>query len=214
MPTIAGARSRTAPTDDASGWTSAWCRDRTSAPSSSGLPALASWQAATNASSAGPGKTSRTRLPAAGGGQRGGTHDGRGRLGAQLVEEVRAVAPRLRRPRGDGEQDRQLLDPPGQVVQGAQRRRVGPVGVVDGEQQRALLGQPGQQPVDAVQGGERRGRRVLARVEHRAGQAGRAVEQRRPLARSAVRSTGSSSPRTTPNPNPRSSGLARAVSTR
>ena len=57
--------------------------------------------------------------------------------------------------------DRQVLDPPGEVVQRPQRRLVGPVGVVDGEQQRAALGQRGDQPVDAVQRGERRATRRL-----------------------------------------------------
>ena len=57
-------------------------------------------------------------------------------------------------PGGHGDQDGEPREPVGEVVEEAQRRLVGPVGVVDGQQHGLAFGQVRRQPVQAVQPGE------------------------------------------------------------
>jgi hypothetical protein len=78
--------------------------------------------------------------------------------GGGVVEHVgqeRRVRSGLARAHRGDEQDRQPLEPAGEVGEEAQRRAVAPVQVVDGEQQRALPGEVGRQPEEPVQRGER-----------------------------------------------------------
>jgi hypothetical protein len=85
-----------------------------------------------------------------------------------------------------GQQDRDAFQASGHVAEEAQRRRIGPVGVVDGEHQRAAVGEVRGQPVEAVERPEGRvsplGLERRARVAEQAlAEAGRAREERRAL---------------------------------
>jgi hypothetical protein len=101
----------------------------------------------------------------------------RARRGAgELVEQLE-LGPRLEGPLRDREHDREIGDPVGEVGKEAQRRRVGPVRIVDHEHERAVRGQVDGQPVQPVE----RGVEALAaraqlggveRLEQRRGEAG------------------------------------------
>ena len=102
---------------------------------------------------------------------------GRTGLGQQLGH---GGAARLAgRPRGDHEHHRFAADPPGQVREEPQRRRVGPVRVVDEQRQRLLPGEIGGEAIEPVQHGER----PLRPERQRVGLRRRDVEQRRRMAR-------------------------------
>ena len=108
------------------------------------------------------------------------------------------------------------LEPVPEVGEEPQRRGVGPMRIVDEQRQRPAAGEVGRQAVEAVQDGERSLR--PERQEGRARPAGRraapphgAPRPRRPRA-SPSWTAGSSSCRTTPNPNARSSSVPRAAS--
>jgi hypothetical protein len=103
-------------------------------------------------------------------------------VAGEARDEV-AVGPGLRGSVGHEQQDRQLTETAGKVVQEAQRRGVGPVCVVDGQQQRSALGQIRRQPVEPMRRGKgalRRRCRDARRTQHPRGQPGGPVEQRRP----------------------------------
>jgi hypothetical protein len=59
------------------------------------------------------------------------------------------------RPRGDDEQDRRMAEPSREVGQEPERRRVGPVCVVDEQRERPVAGEDRGQAIQAVQGSER-----------------------------------------------------------
>ena len=88
---------------------------------------------------------------------------GRGIVGD--LGQQRRVGRRVAGPHGGADEDRLALQPAHEVGQEAQARAVAPVQVVDLEQQRALGGEVERQPVEPVQGGERRvpGRRPVVR---------------------------------------------------
>ena len=124
------------------------------------------------------------QAPDRAGRERRRAQDARERIGEQEREQRRGGALGLRA-RGHDERERQLLQARQQEGQEAQRRRVGPVRVVDGEHERAVAGEVRAQPVEAVQDGERRvGGGGLAAVRARArqaeqppGHAGRPLQQ-------------------------------------
>ena len=104
----------------------------------------------------------------------------RGHLVAGDLRDEHRVGAGLGRARRDREQHRQALEPVREVGEEAQRRAVAPVQVVDGEHQRPVGGEVEQQPVEAVERGERRvalGGRGLQRREHGA-RRGRGARQR------------------------------------
>ena len=120
---------------------------------------------------------------------------GRGRsatpVAAEQVVEQRRVARGLAAAHGDHRQQRQPVEPPREIAEPAQRRRIGPVRVVDAQHERALAGEVRGQPEQAVQ---RRVRHVVAgrgvarrRVERAQRQAGGVGRQARPLVRVAPR---------------------------
>ena len=148
--------------------------------SSSGLPPVASWQAAQNASSAPA--PSRARTSAAAPGALSGPGWSVSAAGScDDLGQQRRVGARLARPDGGGDQDRQPLQPPGEIGEEAQRRAVAPVQVVDREQQRPLAGEVGGEPEQAVERGERRDARLVGvgRAEHRRGGRGGTGERGR-----------------------------------
>ena len=93
------------------------------------------------------------------------------------------LAALLGRPRRHRDEQRQPVEPPREVAEPAQRRRVGPVQVVDREHRRLLEGEVGGEPVEAVHHRERRvalelgARDEVRRVEERLGERGRAGEE-------------------------------------
>ncbi len=114
--------------------------------------------------------------------------DGARRRRAQHRSDELLVDARLVRPQREADLRVHTLQPREHIGERAQRRRVGPVQVVDREEQRLLPGQPGEQPVQPVQHGEaggarrrveRRPRRRRVRLEHRRGQRGGAGEELR-----------------------------------
>ncbi len=97
-------------------------------------------------------------------------------------EPRQQLGPGLRRPRGEHDQDRQILDPPAQVGQPLERRGIRPVEVVDGQQHGAMRREAREHPVEPVQHRQRTLRRALRlEAEDAGGEAGGAVEERRPL---------------------------------
>ena len=139
---------------------------RSSSVSSSGLPAVVSKQASTNAGDASirAAPARRRPRPTAARAQQ----HGRGR-GREPVEQ-RLLGARLGRPRGHRQQHRQVLDAAGERVEEAQARRVRPVGVVDDHQQR-LLGRRGSRTASRARrascGSRRRRRRRRRRTPAR-----------------------------------------------
>ncbi len=112
-------------------------------------------------------------LPAALADERGGgrlaqrrrPHEERLATVAQLLQR-RRVGGRgvgLRRAGGDDQRQRQPVEPGGEEAGEAQRRRVGPVGVVEQQHERPLGGEVGDQPVERVEHRERRVGRGLRR---------------------------------------------------
>ena len=94
------------------------------------------------------------------------THDLGRRLGAQRLQRQRPLAGRRRQPveqlalrlgpvgaGGADEQQRHALEPPREIDEGAQRRRVRPVGVVGDQQQRRPVGEVRTEPVETVDDG-------------------------------------------------------------
>jgi hypothetical protein len=113
--------------------------------------------------------------------QRLGVQHGRGGRAADEAEQVRGRLGILGAG-ADGDEQRQVHDPPGQVGEHLQRRPVGPVRVVDDEHERRVVGQRRAQPQHAVgdrHGGVRAGHRPVE--QQGAGRGGRAVEQARAL---------------------------------
>jgi hypothetical protein len=117
--------------------------------------------------------------------QRGRQDRGRRVVGDRAQQRLVDVG--LARAHGRHEDERQLLDPPAEVLQCAQRRRVGPLEVVDRQQQRRLRGAVGHQPVERVDDVElvlRQGGRVgAAQPDDARRQARRALEHRRAVVR-------------------------------
>ena len=117
--------------------------------------------------------------------------------------------------RADGDQQRQVVDPPRQVGEHLQRGAVGPLGVVDHERERALLGERGAQPQHAV--GDEHRRVPAGTVPSSSSVPAGAAAPSSSCARSsseASRSGASSSARTTPKGKWRSSGPGAARRTR
>ena len=118
-----------------------------------------------------------------------------GGAGVALEDAEHGVAlAGLARSQGEHEREGELVQARAQEGEEAQRRGVGPVGVVDEQQQRALRGQVRAEPVEAVEHGEarvrsgRRGTRVAARQpEQVGGMAARALEQALPPRRAGLR---------------------------
>ena len=137
---------------------------------------------------------------------------------ASASSSVRSSGSRrlLGRPRARQHEQRQPLEPAGEVAEPAQRRRVGPVEVVDREHRRAA-GAPRSPRASRARAGSRTRRRLppAARARPRRRRAGRRARPRRraaPRARSggAVASIGSNSCRTIPNAKPCSISAPRA----
>ena len=153
---------------------------------SSGLPLVAAWQARQNSSSALVAQGGADPLDHRVAGQRGGRQVPRGRARGQHRQQVAQRL--LAGARAHQQQHRQVLQPRGQEVQEAQRRVVGPVGVVHRQQQRPVAGQVRAQPVQAVQArvvGVARTQPLqrLGGIEHRLHQLGRARVPRPPARR-------------------------------
>ena len=113
--------------------------------------------------------------------QRAGADVGGGGIVGDLGEQ-RGVGRRVAGADAGGDQHRLAFEPAHEVGEEAQARAVAPVQVVDLEQQRALGGEVEREPVEAVQGGERRvarGRALLGAAEHDGGGRGGAGERRR-----------------------------------
>ena len=106
--------------------------------------------------------------------------DGRGGVGAQLVEQ-RVRLGRMARGDGQDHRDGQLLDPLGEVDEEAHGRRIAPVGIVDAQHQRALFGEVGAQPVETVERGREALRSRGAFQHERGGKPGRPCEEALPL---------------------------------
>jgi hypothetical protein len=143
------------------------------------LPPVAPWQARQNSASA-PGQRGAHEL----GGRRVAQRPQRqaGAIVGELLPE-RAGRLRIGHAAGSDEHDRQAVEAPRQVAEEAQRRRVGPVGVVDGEHQGTAVGEVDGQPVEPVERSE--GGVAPLRLERRAhlaeqplGEPRRAREQR------------------------------------
>lgn len=83
-------------------------------------------------------------------GQRGRPQHGRRRVLHDLGEQPLVGARLVRADRRDHEH-RRPLEPVREIGEEAQRRRVGPVQVVDGKDERAVCGQVERQPVEAVE---------------------------------------------------------------
>ena len=162
---------------------------RSSSVSSSGLPAVVSKQASTNAGEASIRVRTSAATPSTDSGD-GPQQPRRGR-GREPVEQ-RLLGPRLGRPRGDRQQHGQVLDAPGERVEEAQARRVGPVRVVDDDQQRLLGGEVRAQPIQPVE------RRVARAVPARGRRAEDRLGQRRRRPRTAAR--GAPAPRRAARP--------------
>ena len=86
--------------------------------------------------------------------ERGRTHESRARLPEQLLEQL-LVPLVLTRPAGNRERHRKVLDAAGEVGEEGERRRIGPLRVVDEHEQRRAFGEGGAQPVQAMQHRER-----------------------------------------------------------
>ena len=176
LATARGPTARTASTLRAAGAMPSASSVRRSWRSSSGLPPVASWQAAQNAGSASSPSSARTSAATAAapsGPGRSGVAAGSWTISASSAgsvpgSPVRSVA---------ADEHGRAVEPPGEVGEEAQRRPVAPVQVVDGEQQRPFRGEVEREPVEAVQGGERRGGLAVARALDR--------EQRRGARRGA-----------------------------
>ena len=82
-------------------------------------------------------------------------HGHRRQVAGQLTEDRRVGRP-FRRPQRRGDEHREAVETMCQVGQEAQRRTVAPLEIVDQDRERAVGRQVGREPVEAVQGGERR----------------------------------------------------------
>ena len=139
----------------ASGAMPSSARASTRARKRNGVPRVARRQASVNGGSGGSPERGLDEVLDRGSRQRREAHDlGRGIRGDRR-QQVR-LRPALARPAGDDERDVELLEPCEQEREVAQRRRVGPVRIVDDEAERALGREVGAQPVEPVQDRERR----------------------------------------------------------
>ena len=111
-----------------------------------------------------------------------GVQDGRRPHAAEQAQQVRRRA-RVVDAGADGDQQRQVVDPPRQVGEHLERGAVGPLRVVDDQRERALLGERRAQPQHAVGDEHRRVPAGDGAVEQqRAGRRRGPVEQLRALA--------------------------------
>jgi hypothetical protein len=161
----------------ASGPWAAICRP--SSPSSHGFPPTARWHS--RHGRRGLGRQAADELRGAAGRQPLRVqHDGRAHAGEQAEQVGRGARVVAAGP--DGDQQRQVVDPPSQIGEHLQRGAVGPLRVVDHERERALLGEGRAQPQHAV--GDQH-RRVCAGdvppKQQRAGQGRGPVDQLRAL---------------------------------
>src|SRR5215218_8607329 len=148
-PTAGGPTAVTASAAMPVGVTSASCRAATSSRRNSGLPPVAPWHAATKSSSTWASSLWRTSSAAAARAQRPWPEN----LGGGIVDQLlpQRVALGIRAATGGDEQHGQALQATQQVAQELERRRVGPVSVVDGHHQRPVVGEVGGQPVQAME---------------------------------------------------------------
>jgi hypothetical protein len=109
-------------------------------------------------------------------GQRAGPDHRGGRVEQDLGEQVVVLVPLAGTQCGE-QQQRQPVQPAGQVDDEPQRGGVAPLQVVDGQHQRPLGGEPGGQPVEPVQHRERALGRLVQHVEHPAGAGRRPGQQ-------------------------------------
>ena len=79
----------------------------------------------------------------------------RGRASLRQHRGDSGAAGLAERPRGDDEQDRSVAEPPCEIRQKPQRRRVGPVRIVDEQRERPVAGEVCRHAVQPVQDGER-----------------------------------------------------------
>ena len=128
---------------------------------------------------------SRTRSETAGGAERPRTHRDGQRVARDLAQE-RRLPLEPGRSQATDHQDGQSLQPAPEVARNRSDGAIAPVQVVDGEQQRPVLAQVQRQPVETVQGRERRIGRRLAGRQRPAGLEDRARWCRRPGQRRRV----------------------------
>ena len=154
-----------------------------SAPSRNGLPPVTAWHAWANPALA-AGRRSRTSVSVADRPERPRAHGRLRRAGQQLRQQL-GRRRRLARAHRADHADPQLAERARQQRQPAQRRRIGPVDVVDDEHGRAALAEVAGQPDQSAHGGVHRVPRVrrLARLgcERALGQSRRADRQLVPL---------------------------------
>ena len=184
--------------------------------SKNGLPRVARWQAATKAGSGSADNDCAASSVIACSLRPSGLEDCDLRDHEQLVVQLLHGAGLGRHCR-EYERQRYACQPAGEIDQPAQGCDVRPVRVVDGHQHRLCVGQIDGQPVEPMQRRERRARLPASgSASERTGLASAAAPVNR-ASRSAaaeVTTTGSSSCRTIPNGNSRSSSPPRADRTR
>ena len=149
---------------------------RPSSPSSQGLPPTARWQSRQTAAGV-SGASRRISCMAPRGVSGCGCRTVAERAEPSMREHVRGGVG-IVGAGADQDQQRQVLDAPGEIGENLERGAIGPLGIVDHQRQRALLGDRRAQPEDAVRDQHRRvagGRRALQQQLARGG--GRSVEQ-------------------------------------
>ena len=187
---------------------------RSSAPSRNGLPAGDGVAGVREAGSRRGQPLAHERLRR-GGAERARAHGRLGCGGQQLGQQV-GLRRRLARAHGADHAEPQLVRAGGELRQPAQRRRVGPVHVVDDEHGRAALGEVGGQPDQPVRGGVHRvaGERRLGRLGCSARPASPAAPTVSSL-HSASRCSGAKAGARRPRPRPARAGpRARAAPSR
>ena len=159
------------------------------APRRNGLPPVTAWHAWANPALA-SGRRSRTSVSVATGPEGARPHGRLGCTGQQLLQQF-GCRGRLARPHRAEHADPQLAERVRQQRQPAQRRRVGPVNVVDDEHSGVALAEVAGQPDESARGSVHRlaRRRRLARLgcERALGQARCADRQLLPLRASSQR---------------------------
>ena len=121
---------------------------RPSSPSSHGLPPTARWQSRQTTADA-SGARRRISCVAPRGVSALRMQHGRRPHAAEQAQQIRSGA-RVVGARADRDQQRQVVDAPGEVGEHLQRRAVGPLRVVDDERQRSPVGDGRAQPQHAV----------------------------------------------------------------
>ena len=101
---------------------------------------------------------------------------GRRACTAEEGEQVRRGA-RIAEAGGHDDQQREILDPPGEVGEDFERGSIGPLGVIDDQRQRLGASEPGAQPHETVRD-RRRAAVVLGFAVERQSAAQRRLEQR------------------------------------